>query len=140
MILLLMLIAGCAAGSENFIGEENTAGFWAGLWHGLISFFTFIIGIFNQNVDIYEVNNAGTLYDFGFILGVMIFFGSGGSTVRVRDKGSKHKSVIAEQIKTEILKSINEWMKEVDEEKYESKKDMGEDIEEKIKRDLRDWE
>jgi len=132
-----MLIAGCNAGSENFVGEQNTAGFWAGLWHGIISFFTFIIGIFNQNVDIYEVNNVGTMYDFGFILGVMIFFGSGGSTVRVRKEGKKE---VAKQIKTEILNSINEWMSEMNEEKYESKKDMGEDIEEKIKKDLKDWE
>ena len=50
------------------------AGFGAGFWHGLIMSITFIICIFNPNVRIYETNNSGRSYDFGFIIGVSILF------------------------------------------------------------------
>ena len=56
------------------------AGFWAGFWHGLISPITFIVSLFSTGVRIYEVNNNGRWYDFGFIIGVSGAFGGGGST------------------------------------------------------------
>ena len=75
IILLLVVLSSCAPGNERF--DVVTAGFWMGLWHGFISFFTFIISLFSDNVNIYEVNNNGGWYNFGFILGVSIFFGGG---------------------------------------------------------------
>lgn len=57
------------------------AGFWAGLWHGLISPITFFISLLTPDVRIYETNNRGRLYDFGFIIGVSGAFGSSGSRV-----------------------------------------------------------
>jgi len=56
------------------------AGFWAGFWHGPISPITFIVSLFSTGVRIYEVNNNGRWYDFGFIIGVSGAFGGGGST------------------------------------------------------------
>ena len=53
------------------------AGFWGGLWHGLLMPITFIISLFNQDVRIYETNNNGRWYDFGFCIGASITFGSG---------------------------------------------------------------
>ena len=55
------------------------AGFLAGLWHGLILPITFIISLFNPNVRIYEKNNSGRWYDFGFLLGVSSSMGGSGS-------------------------------------------------------------
>jgi len=55
------------------------AGFWAGLWHGLISPITFLVSLFYPGVRIYETNNRGRLYDFGFVIGISGAFGSGGS-------------------------------------------------------------
>jgi hypothetical protein len=55
------------------------AGFWAGLWHGVISPLTFVVSLFNPDVRIYETNNRGLWYDFGFIVGVSGAFGGGGS-------------------------------------------------------------
>ena len=83
----LLFMASCAAGPNNMEDSENqkgkVAGFWAGLWHGFISFFTFIISLFSDKVNVYEVHNSGNWYNFGFILGVMIFFsGSGGGASR----------------------------------------------------------
>jgi hypothetical protein len=49
-----------------------------GLWHGFIALFTFIISLFRDDVSIYEVVNNGGWYNFGFILGVMIFWGGSG--------------------------------------------------------------
>lgn len=56
------------------------AGFLAGLWHGLIIQITFIVSIFNMNVRIYETNNSGRWYDFGFFLGASSSLGSSAST------------------------------------------------------------
>ena len=74
-LIAMLLLASCAAGNEKF--DLDPAGFWMGLWHGLISLVTFIISLFNSEVTIYEVNNTGWPYNLGFILGVMIFFGGG---------------------------------------------------------------
>ena len=60
------------------------AGFWAGLWHGLISPITFLVSLLSRNVRIYETNNRGRWYDFGFIIGVSGAFGGGGTTVVYR--------------------------------------------------------
>jgi hypothetical protein len=53
------------------------AGFPAGLWHGLISPITFLVSLFNPNVRIYEKQNNGRWYDFGFLIGASIVFGGG---------------------------------------------------------------
>ncbi len=41
------------------------AGFWLGLWQGLISPITFVISLFTDGVNIYEVRNTGNWYDVG---------------------------------------------------------------------------
>jgi hypothetical protein len=51
----------------------NAAGFWAGLWHGIIAPITFVISLFAVGVRIYETNNNGRWYDFGFMLGIGAF-------------------------------------------------------------------
>lgn len=55
------------------------AGFWAGFWHGLICLVTFLVSLFDPGVRIYEENNRGQLYDFGFLLGASCVLGGGGS-------------------------------------------------------------
>jgi hypothetical protein len=59
--------------SENDKG--NIAGFWRGLWHGLIAPFAFLISLFKEDVGVYETHNNGKWYNFGFILGLMLVFG-----------------------------------------------------------------
>jgi hypothetical protein len=49
-----------------------------GFWHGLILPIAFIVSLFNPKVRIYETNNRGRLYDFGFILGASASIGGGG--------------------------------------------------------------
>jgi uncharacterized membrane protein HdeD (DUF308 family) len=90
MISLMMLgIAGCAAGPNEMVNspdeEGKTAGFWQGLWHGIISPFAFLISLFSDTVHVYEVHNNGDWYNFGFLLGASIIFGgTGGGAARRR--------------------------------------------------------
>lgn len=94
VIVTLLFMISCAAGSNNMEDSKNqngkVAGFWSGLWHGFIALFTFIISLFSDSVNIYEVHNSGNWYNFGFILGVMIFFSgsSGGVCKKSRSKKS----------------------------------------------------
>lgn len=82
IVLALVVLASCAPGSNDLANsmdkEGITAGFWRGLWHGFIAPVTFIISLFNHNVQMYEVHNNGGWYNFGFILGAMTIFGGGG--------------------------------------------------------------
>lgn len=88
LFLMLLALSSCAAGpnlmadSEN--GEGDIAGFWQGLWQGIISPFTFIISLFNDNINIYEVHNNGNWYNFGFMFGVSMIFGGGGRSSKRR--------------------------------------------------------
>lgn len=75
LVLIALVLTSCAPGNEKF--DLAPAGFWMGLWHGFISFFTFIISLFSDSVDVYEVNNNGNWYNFGFILGISMFYGGG---------------------------------------------------------------
>jgi len=63
-----VVLTGCTAGSNPMVGRGG-AGFWSGLWHGMICPISFAISLFNASVSIYEVQNNGGWYNFGFILG-----------------------------------------------------------------------
>ena len=82
-VLLLILIAGCAPGPNQLKGspdeEGETAGFWKGIWHGLIAPITFIISLFTDKVHMYEVHNTGNWYNVGYLLSIAIRLGGGGS-------------------------------------------------------------
>ena len=79
-VLLLVVLSSCAAGSNPAVGTgEDAPGFWMGLWHGIILPVTFVISLFTDSVNMYEVVNDGNWYDFGFFLGVLLFLGGGGS-------------------------------------------------------------
>ena len=79
----ILILTGCAAGPNAVEDSPNDdgyiAGFWRGLWHGIISPITFIISLFTKYVNFYEVCNSGGWYDFGFVLGAGILAG-GSST------------------------------------------------------------
>ncbi len=56
--------------------DAEPAGFWAGFWHGSIMPIAFVISLFKPGVGIYETNNNGGWYNFGFILGASSSLGS----------------------------------------------------------------
>ena len=59
--------------------DAKPAGFLAGLWHGLICPITFLIGLFASGVRMYETNNKGGWYDFGFLIGTSASIGGSGA-------------------------------------------------------------
>lgn len=81
LLIAALTLAACAAGANPAVGvpaaDGQLAGFWLGLWHGIISPVTFVISLFNEKVSIYEVHNSGNWYDFGFVLGAGILFSGG---------------------------------------------------------------
>lgn len=78
------VLAVAGPGSRFQVPGATPAGFWAGLWHGLISPITFLVSLLKPNVRIYETMNRGRWYDFGFIIGVSAAFGGGGTTIVYR--------------------------------------------------------
>lgn len=78
LFIALLILSGCAH-VVNIDACRATApcGFWSGLWHGIIAPVTFIISLFSDTVAMYDVNNNGSWYDFGFVLGAGILFGGG---------------------------------------------------------------
>jgi hypothetical protein len=76
LVLLALTLAACAAGPDTAaVGPgPGVAGFWLGLWHGVILPITFIVSLFDHGVGIYEIHNDGSWYDFGFVLGALIVF------------------------------------------------------------------
>ncbi len=81
---ILILLAGCAAGPNTLAGTEDqageTAGFLLGIWHGIIAPVTLAISIFSDKITMYEVHNSGLFYNLGFLVGMAITLGGGGST------------------------------------------------------------
>jgi len=104
--LLLVMVAGCAPGSSIQVNTPDStiqlsapgpnplvnqpdangrvARAVAGLWHGIIAPVTLVISFFNSDVQMYEVHNAGSEYDLGFLLGLVIVIAILGLLVRTR--------------------------------------------------------
>ncbi|MFC1535627.1 hypothetical protein ACFL32_00530 [Candidatus Neomarinimicrobiota bacterium] len=136
----LLLISGCAPGNERFVA--GTAGFWAGLWHGFIVLFTFIISLFSDTVQIYEVNNSGGWYDLGFLLGACAFFSNGARQSRkARHRKCRHDKEwdeIGVKVEEKVKRGIRSWAEE-EEGDTGDWDEIGRKIEEKIKRELSNW-
>jgi len=75
--------------SKFKLPDAEPAGFWAGLWHGSILPIAFIASLFKPGVGIYETNNTGGWYNFGFILGASSSLGGG---AKMQINAPSHKS------------------------------------------------
>lgn len=123
----VIALVACTAGPNPMaINQEPLAGFWKGLWHGFIMMFTFIVSLFKDNVSMYEVNNNGNWYNFGFLLGAMMFWGGGGNQTCTRVRSDKGEAIIREvtdEIKEEVISEVAKEIKE------EVKKELDKDKE-----------
>ena len=105
-VLLALLLAACAPSSgvqvttpdsttlltapgpnpmlnqPDALGRVARAG--AGLWHGIIAPVTLVLSFFNPDIHMYEVHNAGSEYDLGFLLGVTVIIALLGLFIRMR--------------------------------------------------------
>jgi hypothetical protein len=79
--LAAVLLTACTAPVIDIstVVETEPSGFWMGLWHGIIAPVTFIISLFTDALQMYDINNNGGWYDFGFVLGAGILFGGSGT-------------------------------------------------------------
>lgn len=77
LLLVAVVLASCTAEPveiANCVSMEPD-GFWMGAWHGIIAPVTFVISLFVDSVEMFSVNNNGSWYNFGFVLGAGILFG-----------------------------------------------------------------
>jgi hypothetical protein len=75
LFILLIVFTGCAETQPHIQQclEGYKCGFWTGLIHGMIAPVSFILSLFIKHIDVYAVNNDGSWYTFGFLLGVGAF-------------------------------------------------------------------
>jgi hypothetical protein len=76
LILLLINLSSCAPSGY----EYNEAGFFSGIWHGLIIVFSLMGKLIGMDIGIYADNNTGFTYWLGFILGIGGFGGGSASS------------------------------------------------------------
>ncbi len=90
LVLVVLVLSACTAGPNQLRNTPNedgeVAGFWMGLWHGLIAPFTFILSLFSKSVYVFEVHNNGGWYTFGFLVGASSIFGGSGGGAASRRK------------------------------------------------------
>lgn len=88
--VLLLTLTSCAPGPNVQEGAAaqggDIAGFWLGLWQGIIAPITFVVSLFSENVNVYEIHNNGNWYNFGFVLGAGVLLGGGGAGSRGRKR------------------------------------------------------
>ena len=73
-VVVLLALSGCIPGDGSYTATK-TAGFFWGIWHGWLAPFSLIIGIFDKNIRLYEINNKGWWYDFGSYIAIISGFG-----------------------------------------------------------------
>ncbi len=74
MLLLSVTLLLCSCADNTNISNcvtlnDDTYGFWGGLWHGMIVTLDFIGMLIWDDVTVYAPNNNGGWYAFGFVLG-----------------------------------------------------------------------
>lgn len=141
MVAASLVVWGCAAGDARFT-DGDPAGFWAGLWHGMISVIALIVGIFHSGVEIYERNNSGGWYDFGYLLGVTIIWGGGSHTASRRSRRSRDRrdqkewEEIGRKVEAKLKRKIRVWAEAEPDEDWDVVEGKAE---EKLKRKIREW-
>lgn len=74
LLIFALSFSGCFPGGGTY-DRQSPAGFFSGIWHGWIAPISLILEIFQSDVRIYEPNNTGWLYDFGFYIALIGGFG-----------------------------------------------------------------
>jgi len=85
--MMAVLLTGCLPGDSKYTSDDPAGFFW-GIWHGWLAPLSLIISLFNDTTRVYEVNNTGWWYDFGFYIAIISGFGG----VRLSRKASSSKS------------------------------------------------
>jgi len=142
LISLLLVLTSCTAGDAQFT-QDTPAGFLYGLWHGVIAVISLVIHIFNENIAVYEVNNTGGWYDFGFLLGVIFIWG-GSSHVSCKSASTKSREKewqeIGDKVEIKVMHKLKKWAEDEDNTTSDQDWDeISEKVEKKLKRKIREW-
>lgn len=147
LVLVLLVVGGCAPGNDRWASVDSPAGFWAGLWHGIIIIVTFVVTWFTNDVGIYESNNVGFWYNIGFILGCMISLGGGirAGTHRKRKVKVIRRGPDPERIARRVERGVREGLKaafadRVDTVSENEWDELGRRVEERVKEEMKDLE
>lgn len=139
LLAIAVLVTGCAAGTGRFSADQQ-AGFWAGLWHGGISVATLIVHVFNDAVRVYEVNNTGGWYDFGFLLGAICIWGGGSTAGCVRSKRRKEEDEewgnVCTKVEQKVKRKMRQWAEAEPDENWD---EVEKKLEHKLRDKLRTW-
>jgi hypothetical protein len=80
LLLVLFLVISCAPVGMT----QQEYGLLYGIVHGFISPFVLIAKLFGAHIGLYAEHNTGSLYWLGFILGLVLLLGGGGSGYATR--------------------------------------------------------
>lgn len=73
-LISTLLLSACMP-NPTTANMQPPAGFFKGVWHGWIAPLSLIVGFFNDTTRVYDPNNTGWWYDFGFYMAVISGFG-----------------------------------------------------------------
>ncbi|MCG8489814.1 MAG: hypothetical protein MI756_20255 [Chromatiales bacterium] len=142
ILLSVIMLASCTAGDSQFTAE-HPAGFFWGLWHGVISVVSLVIHLFNDNVLVYEVDNSGGWYDFGFLLGVIMVWGGGchaSCKTKQQRSGDEEWDEIGEKVEKKVMRKMKAWAEDDGGMEADGEWDeISEKVEKKLKRKIREW-
>ncbi|MES9833655.1 MAG: hypothetical protein ABW139_15570 [Candidatus Thiodiazotropha sp. DIVDIV] len=139
---IIILVTSCTAGNAQF-SIETPAGFFWGIWHGVISVISLIIHLFNDSVVVYEVDNIGGWYDFGFLMGVIMVWGGGchaSCKTKKEKQCDKEWDEIGDKVEKKVMLKLKRWAEEDGAEEVNGEwQDISEKVEKKLKRKIREW-
>ncbi len=74
VVLMVLSMSSCMPGNGR-ASVDQPAGFFWGIWHGWIAPISLVASLFNSDLSVYEINNTGFWYDFGFYMAIVSGFG-----------------------------------------------------------------
>ncbi len=74
VVAVTSVLSGCLPGDGTNTATAKAGFFW-GIWHGWTAPISLIVGLFDKDIRVYETNNVGWFYDFGYYIAVISGFG-----------------------------------------------------------------
>jgi hypothetical protein len=77
-LFVMLFFIGCAKVGNSVdakVKGDEPYGFLSGFFHGFTLLFSWVGTLFSDEIAIYDCNNNGGWYDFGFFLGVFFTIG-----------------------------------------------------------------
>ena len=71
VLFALLVFSSCAEVQQiESCKTGHTYGFFGGLWHGIIAPVSFVGSLFSDHIAVWAINNNGSWYSFGFLVGI----------------------------------------------------------------------